>query len=84
MAFETDDDVFPVRCPHCKKKFYETIGRLKAGNEIQCPAADCRVWVAYEADQFLAALEEAREHLEITAVSSFASVMQRKPVAYSQ
>ena len=78
MAFETDEDVFPIRCPHCKRKFYETIGRLKLGNDIQCPAADCRVWIAYETDQFFAALEEVRERIEITAVNSFASVVPQK------
>jgi hypothetical protein len=74
MAFETDKELFPVRCPHCKHKFYETIRRLKAGNDIQCPAAGCGMLVAYETDQFLAALEEVRERAKITVINLLASV----------
>lgn len=78
MTFETDEDLFPVRCPHCKHKFYETIGRLKARGDIRCVSADCGMWIGYEIDQFLAALEEARDRIKVTAVGSFASAMQRK------
>ena len=60
MLFASDDDTFPIRCPFCHYEFYEKIGRLRTGAEIQCPA--CQKILFYDVKDFLSVLEQARQN----------------------
>lgn len=60
MLFASDDDTFPIRCPFCHYEFYEKIGRLRTGAEIQCPA--CQKILFYDVKDFLSVLEQGRQN----------------------
>jgi hypothetical protein len=60
MLFASDDDTFPIRCPFCHYEFCETIGRLKNGSKVQCPA--CKRILFYDVNDFLSVLEQARQN----------------------
>jgi phage FluMu protein Com len=60
MLFAKDDDEFPIRCRFCHYEFYEKVGRLKAGLDINCPA--CKTLQGYTATEFAKVLELARKN----------------------
>jgi len=60
MLFASDDDTFLIRCPFCHYEFYENIGRLRTGSELQCPA--CKKILLYDVKDFLSVLEQARQN----------------------
>jgi hypothetical protein len=53
-----DDDLWPIKCPHCSYEFTQQIGRIKAGAKVVCP--DCKVSLVDHAKQFAMALAKAR------------------------
>ena len=56
-----DKTSWPLKCPDCLHDFEENVGRLKASNEIQCPA--CEVALRYETKEFLRVLNHPRPGL---------------------
>ncbi len=60
MLFASADDTLPIRCPFCHYEFYEKIGCLRIGSEVQCPA--CKKILLYDVKDFLSVLEQARQN----------------------
>ena len=58
--FRNDQDLWPIKCPHCLHEFKETVGRMKTGADLRCP--DCQT-VRYEMEEFMSALDLARQGL---------------------
>ena len=56
-----DEARWPLRCPGCLHEFEEKVGRLKASNEIRCPA--CEAALRYEPKEFLRVLNQPRPGL---------------------
>ena len=61
MLFASDDDGFPVKCPHCKNEFYEKIRSLKANGFVRCTDAGCQTLIRFPKEQFLRVLADARQ-----------------------
>lgn len=56
-----------IPCPHCGKKFPETIGRLKQNPKLPCP--HCGAVIAVKADQLrdgLKAVDKSLDKLRAT------------------
>lgn len=59
MAFDSDEDQFPIKCSYCQHEFTEKLGRLKLGGDFQCP--DCGTWLKLDAETFDRVLKDARQ-----------------------
>jgi len=55
-----DDDLWPLKCPECLEEFSEKIGRIKTGERIKCPGADCTISVRYPPEQFKLMIAQAK------------------------
>jgi hypothetical protein len=54
-----DKDLWPVKCPECHEEFVAEVGRMKAGEQLRCPAKYCALSFWYPTRQFLLTLAEA-------------------------
>lgn len=59
MSLNLDSELIMITCPHCDRKFEETIARLKYEPKLSCPG--CERYIGVNLLELHVALESVRQ-----------------------